>query len=193
MRYLPTLRQVISIMAQPNSRVQIKIRSKPYGNRKGRTPIEIIQDIYLADFPIVGSGQVIFRFSVENLQNGNNFSAQAQYLLDIDVANDAAPITTRYGYLQTIETDYPNSNNSVPPYFIATQDFLHDAGFPQLMAEGYCNDSLAPEPMGLMEPSLFAFVSWPDLVQTNSWGFPTTAIDSDDALLFQWPVGGSLM
>ncbi len=159
---------------------------------EGPNKFEIIQDIFLAEFPIVASGQVIFRFSVENLQNSALF-VQAQYLLDLDVGgNDAAPVTTRYGYLQSNEISYPNLNNSIPPYFIATQQFLSNADFPGLLAEGYVNDSLAPEPMGLMQPSLFAYVSWPDLVANPgfTWGFPTTRIDSDNALLFQWPQQG---
>ncbi len=161
---------------------------------QGPNTYKIIQDIYLAEFPIDGSGQVIFRFSIENLQNSTLF-AQAQYLLDLDVAgNDAAPVTTRYGYMQTAETNFPNLNNSIPPYFLSTQQFLSSADFPGLIAEGYFNDSLAPEPMGLITPSLFAYVSWPDLVANpgNTWGFPSNAIDSDEALLLQWPPQQSL-
>jgi hypothetical protein len=45
--------------------------------------------------------------------------------------------------------------------------------------------------MGLMQPSLFAFVAWQDVVQTQTWGAPTfTQSINDDALLFQWPAQG---
>lgn len=157
---------------------------------QGANAFEIIQDVYVVEFPIAGSGQVVCKFSIKNLQN-EPLIAQAQYLLDVDlasnaVANDGAPVTTRYGYLSDVTTSYPQAN-SVPPYFIATLEPLDSASFPFLMAEGYCNDSLAPEPMGLMEPSLFAYVSWPDVVVNSTWGFPTSSYVNDEALLFQWP------
>jgi hypothetical protein len=157
---------------------------------QGPNAFEIIQDVYVVEFPIAGSGQVVYKFSVVNFQN-TPLTAQAQYLLDVDLGtstadNDGAPVTTRYGYLSDLTTSYPPAN-SVPPYFIATQDPLDSTNFPGLLSEGYCNDSLAPEPMGLMQPSLFAYVSWPDVVVNSTWGFPTSSSITDEALLFQWP------
>jgi hypothetical protein len=165
---------------------------------QGPNAFEIIQDIYTVEFPIVGSGQVVYRFSVKDLQN-EPVAAQAQFLLDVDLGitgseNDAAPITTRYGYLTSQVTSYPNSITPyIPPYFIATLQPVDSGSFPLLMAEGYTNDSLAPEPMGLTEPSLIAYVNWPDVVHDSgyTWGFPALDIADDEALLFQWPSSGA--
>jgi hypothetical protein len=172
---------------------------------QGPNTYKIIQDIYLVEFPIVGSGQVVYRFSAENLQQ-KPFSAQAQYMLDIDLGtptadNDDAPVTTRYGMLNNAWTSFPTTN-SIPPYFIPTLEPLNSALFPLLIAEGYCNDSLAPEPMGLTEPSLFSFVDWREIVNGGgtcpngwTWGGPSNGCEyptiGDEALIFQWPGSGS--
>ena len=45
--------------------------------------------------------------------------------------------------------------------------------------------------MGLIEPSLFAYVQWPDIVPNITWGIsPNTQTINDEALLFQWPAQG---
>ena len=164
---------------------------------QGPNTYEIIQDIYPVTFPIEGSGQIVFRFSVINLQN-SPLSVVPQYLLDIELSdgdsvNDGAPITTRYGYMSTQWAGYPPTN-SIPPYFVATLEALSSEHFPYMLAEGYCNDSLAPEPMNLIEPSLFAFTDWREVATSWTWGFPSSPIQyptiGDDALLFQW-LGGS--
>ncbi len=157
---------------------------------EGANKFDVIQDVYTVPFPISSAGQVVFKFRIQNHTN-QPLVAQAQYLVDVDLGtsghgNDAAPITTRFGYLNNQVTSY-TSANSVPPYFIATLQPLDSANFPLLLAEGYMNDSLSPEPMGLMEPSLFAYVSWEDVVQSWTWGFPNSPNINDEALLFQWP------
>ena len=161
----------------------------------GPNTFDIVQDVYTVQFPIAGSGQVVFKFSIRN-HTSSFASAQAQYLVDINLANgdtvnDNAPITTRYGYVSTTWTAYPPTN-SIPPYFIVSLDDLSNDHFPNMFAEGYMNDSLAPEPMGLMEPSLFAYTDWREIVTGWTWGEPTTPAEyptvGDEALLFQWPL-----
>jgi hypothetical protein len=126
-------------------------------------------------------------------------TAQGQYEADVnlsngDSVNDTPPITTRYGYLSTAWTAYPPTN-SIPPYFIATLDGLSNDHFPNMLAEGYVNDSLAPEPMGLMQPSLFAYTDWREIVTSWTWGYPTNPAEyptiGDGALLIQWPATGA--
>jgi hypothetical protein len=165
---------------------------------QGPNTYKVIQDIYPVAFPIEGSGQVVFRFSIVNLQN-KPLSVQPQYLLDVELSqgdsvNDVAPITTRYGYLSTQWTAYPPTN-SVPPYFIATLEPLSYEHFPYMLAEGYCNDSLAPEPMGLVEASLLAYTDWREVATNWTWGYPTSPslypTIGDEALLFQWPGSGA--
>ncbi|HEY3876763.1 MAG TPA: hypothetical protein VGM92_14925, partial [Candidatus Kapabacteria bacterium] len=159
---------------------------------------QIIQDVYPVSFDVAGqqSGQIVFRFSIHNNQN-SALAVQAQYLLDGDLsepgnANDDAPVTTRYGYMQSQWTSFSNGN--VPPYFIATINPTSSGSFPgDLIAEGYCNDSFPPSPMGLTPPSLFAYVDWREVVTNWTWGFPSNPSQypqiGDEALLFQWPNG----
>ncbi len=152
---------------------------------------EVIQDIYPVAFPYAGSGQIVYKFSIHN-EETQSLPVQAQYLLDIDLGapgnvNNNAPITTRYGYV-TDWRSFPSSS-PIPPYYIATLDGVTNNNFPTLVAMGYNNDSLAPEPMGLMQPDAFTYVNWQTVVQQWTWGFPTTPglKDSDAALLIEWP------
>ncbi len=160
---------------------------------QGPNTYDIIQDIYPVAF--ANSGQIVYRFSVRNYQN-KPLSAQAEYLLDVDLGiighgNDAAPITTKFGYLTTNVTSYPPTN-SVPPYFIATLQPLDSANFPLLIAEGYFDPTYSPEPLPLIAPVLLAYVQWPDVVQNWTWGFPTTSpVVNDEALLMQWVANGA--
>jgi hypothetical protein len=162
---------------------------------------EIIQDIYPVAFPYAESGQIVYKFSIHN-EESIPMPVQAQYLLDIDLGapgnvNNNAPVTTRYGYI-TDWRSFPTSA-PIPPYYIATLDAVTNNNFPTLIAMGYNNDSLAPGPMGLMQPDAFTYVNWQTVVQQWTWGFPTTPglKDSDAALLIEWPpdsvpVGGTL-
>ncbi len=176
---------------------------------EGPNGFDIIQDVYPVEFatgyPISGTGQIVLKFKLISHENGF-LSAQAQYLLDVDLStggnpppsNDNAPITTRYGYWSTQWAEDPPAN-SIPPYFIATlQDLNNDVPgevFPGLIAEGYLNDSLAPEPMGLMQPSLFAYTDWREIVTGYTFGSPNKGTQyptiGDEALLIQWPNSGA--
>ncbi len=55
---------------------------------------------------------------------------------------------------------------------------------------GFNNDSLAPEPMGLMQPTLFSFVDWREVVTDWTWSGPAVGIQypmiGDEALILQW-------
>jgi hypothetical protein len=162
---------------------------------EGAKTFDLIQDVYPVAFPLAGSGQVVFKFSIRNYQS-KALTAQAQYLLDVDLAepghaSDSAPITTRYGYMDTGWVTFPDSViAAIPPYFISTAQPMDSANFPLQVSMGYTTDSLAPEPMGLMEPSLMSYVDWREVAIYWTWGGPTRPIEykqvGDDALLFQW-------
>ncbi len=150
---------------------------------------EVIQDIYPVAFPFASSGQIVYKFSIRNLEK-QSLPVQAQYLMDIDLGapgstNDNPPLTTRYGYTN----GWSSFSSTIPPYFIATHDAVTNNNFPTLVAMGYNNDSLAPEPMGLMQPESFTYVNWQTIAEWWRWGFPTTPglKDSDAALLIEWP------
>ncbi len=172
---------------------------------EGKNAFDIVQDIYPVAFPISGSGQIVFKISVRN-HTDTVLNAQAQYLLDVcltkdvNTGNDNAPITTRYGYVSNEWISFPDSY-PIPPYYIASLQSLSGGSFPSLMAIGYLNDLLAPEPMGLIQPSLFAYTDWREIVTDWTWGAPEVGVQypivGDEALLFQWPAssvgaGGSV-
>ncbi len=182
------------ILLKGGSTVTIADTIETLWHLEGADTFDVVQDVYPVAFHFAGSGQIVYKFSVRNREN-RTLSAQVQYLLDIDLgvpgdANDNAPITTRYGYISDW-LSYPNSE-TMPPYYIATLNFLRDNNFPTLVAMGYNNDSFAPEPMGLLQPQTFSYVDWPTVRQEWSWGSPTTPglKDSDGALLIQWPSKG---
>jgi hypothetical protein len=161
---------------------------------EGKNAFDIVQDIYPVAFPISGSGQIVFKISVRN-HTDTVLNAQAQYLLDVcltkdvNTGNDNAPITTRYGYISNEWISFPDSY-PIPPYYIASLQSLSGGSFPSLMAIGYLNDLLAPEPMGLIQPSLFAYTDWREIVTEWTWGAPEVGVQyptvGDEALLFQW-------
>ncbi len=174
---------------------------------EGPNAFDIVQDIYPVAFPLAGSGQIVYKFSIRNHED-SALSAQAQYLLDIDIStpdtvNDNAPVTTRYGYIDNW-LSFPNQTiAAIPPYYVATLYPIGHRAFPGYtsgpptggMGVGYNNDSLAPEPMGLMQPATFTFVDWPTIVAGTpdyTWGFPATPSSAvtDEALLIQWPANG---
>ncbi len=167
----------------------------------GPTAFDIVQDIYPVAFTLANSGQIVFKFSIRNHEN-TFLPAQAQYLLDVEIStpdtgNDNAPITTRYGYVNNWYS-FP----VIPPYYIATLYPLgnknfpgYDGGLPGGMGVGYNNDSLAPEPMGLMQPATFTFVDLPTILigtPDYTWGFPASppSAATDEALLIQWSGSG---
>ncbi len=166
---------------------------------QGPNNIDIVQDVYPVFFPFSNSGQIVYRFYAVDHANGS-FNVQLQFLLDVemsgtgsgnnDTTNDNAPITTRAGYTQDWQ-DY----SPIPPYFIATLHPLSSSLFPgnnnilSNIGIGFNNDSLAPGPMGLMQPTKLEFVDWPTIVTGYTWGapFPFFNHSTDEAMLIQWP------
>jgi hypothetical protein len=168
----------------------------PSGNDTIRTTwscadsaFDIIQEVYPVLFG--NGGQIVIRVRAVNHTN-NTLSVQAQYLLDINIfvspfESDNAKIATISGYTTNWQTfSQPNA----PPFYIAFQNDLGTPNFPGVVASGFLTDSLAPIAMGLMRPSAFTVVDWTTIVQTYTWGWPSSAIGSpfaDEAVLIQWP------
>ena len=162
---------------------------------------QIIQDVYPVVFPFSGSGQIVYKINIKNLQN-SSLDVQAQYLLDNSISsngpantNDNDTLATRAGYSPYWQT-FPNANYpGIPPFELAFQEGLcSSAGFPGLIGVGFTNDSLAPEPMGLMMPATYTFVDGSNEIDENwTWGFPFNRIEApyqDAATLIQWPPNG---
>ncbi len=154
----------------------------------GPNAIDIVQDVYPVFFSFSNSGQIVYKFSAVNHED-STVNVQAQLLLDgflssVDTSNDDNPITTRFGYTYDWQDFSP-----IPPYFIATERPISSITFPGNLAIGFNNDSLAPGPMGLMQPSRVAYVDWPTIVTGYTWGLPSTFFNhsTDAALLIQWP------
>ncbi len=147
---------------------------------------DIVQDVYPVAFAI--SGQIVYKIKVVN-HSALSLNVQAQYLLDIDVAgNDAAKVLTSWNYTPNWK-QYPDSLGRMPWFFMG---FKVEPTLPQngaLIGTGYLNDTLAPLPMGLMQPILFDVVDW--VTQTNyAWGLqlspPWGTAYGDNAVLLQW-------
>jgi hypothetical protein len=183
------------VMLQGGSTKKIKDTIETVWQPKGVNGFDIVQDIYPVAFPIMGCGQIVFKFKIRNHES-SSFVAQAQYMIDVclvkdvNTSNDNAPITTRYGYLSTAWTSFPTTN-PIPPYYIGSLATLPSGSFPTLLSIGFNNDSLAPEPMGLMTPTLFSFVDWTYVATEYTWGGPSTPppgqpLIGDDALILQW-------
>ena len=147
---------------------------------------DIVQDVYPLEFEI--SGQIVYKIKIVK-HSGVALTAQAQYLLDVDVNNnDAAPTLTRYNYTSNW-MQYPNSQHGIPWFFMG---FEHapTSGNPGSISTGYLNDTLAPQPIGLMQPDMFAIVDWAR--ETDSaWGLipnpPLGTSYTDNALFIEWP------
>jgi len=165
---------------------------------EGTGAFDLVQDIYPVVFPIEGSGQIVFKFSIRNHEN-SFLSAQSQYLLDVAFtdyghpSNDNPPVTTRYGYMDTGWVTFPDSTNTpIPTYFISSMLPTDSVNFPLLLGVGYLSDSLAPEPMGItIPPWRVSYVDWREVSSGWTWGSPTKPVQNplvgDAALLVQWP------
>ncbi len=166
---------------------------------------DLVQDVYPVAFPVNGSGQIVFKWTLVN--HSNQFlSAQLQFLNDVEVNTiDNPNIFTRAGYDKTDNQpsgagwlQFPNSQyNGVPPFYGAIEKSLCTSQFPGVIGVGFTNDSLAPDPMGLMAPDQLSVVDWPTVVQGYTWGSPanpsqtSTLNMGDDAVLIEWPGNGA--
>ena len=151
---------------------------------------DIVQDIYPVAFDL--SGQIVYKISIVN-HGGTQLNVQAQYLLDVDVrGNDQSKILTRWNYTPNW-TQYPTNTGVFPSFFMG---FQYEPTDPRvatgLISTGYLNDSLAPEPMHLMQPTVFDVVDWQAAsgVSNYAWGLPPNppwaTSYGDNALLLQW-------
>ena len=147
---------------------------------------DIVQDVYPVAFEI--SGQIVYKIKVVN-HNAVALNVQAQYLLDIDVANnDKAKVLTRWNYTPNWK-QYPDSLGRTPWFFMGFQKEPPASQVGATISTGYLNDTLAPQPMGLMQPIVFDVVDWSDqsvyvwgVAPSAPWGTPY----GDNAVLLQW-------
>ncbi len=164
----------------------------------GTNGFDIIQDVYpVAAKYNTPSAVIVYKFSIRNHQP-SFLPAQAQFLLDIETSPNPSPddpkITTREGYNENAGQDFWHNFTTLPPYFITSDFDICTKDFPGQLGIGYTVDSLAPDSMGLMQPSLMANVDLKQYVSSYAWGFPTqlsgTPMSNDDAMLFQWQSSG---
>ena len=168
----------------------------------GTNGFDIVQDVYPVTSTLNPSGVIVYRFSIRNHQP-SFLAAQAQYLLDVETsdasgANDDPKITSREGYNETSGLDFWHNFKTLPPYFITSENDICTKTFPGQLGIGYTVDSLAPDSMGLIRPSLMANVDFKQYSALGSpstvWGFPSSfegnPMSADNAMLFQWPQSG---
>ena len=151
------------------------------------TGFDIVQDVYPVAFEV--SGQIVYKIRIVN-HTGAALAVQAQYLLDVDVSgSDGAKILTRYNYTPNW-TLYPNDQHGIPWFFMGFENPPTTAN-PGYVSTGYVNDTLAPEPLGLLQPDTFAVVDW--MRESDfAWGLdpisPWSSAYNDNAIFTQWPL-----
>jgi hypothetical protein len=147
---------------------------------------DIVQDVYPVAFS--RAGQIIVKIKIVNHSNAAVNNVQVNYLLDIDPQNDKAKILTRWGYAPNW-TQFPNGVQNIPPFFMASQNSPDKPGFPGLTGTSYVNDSMAPRPLGLLQPSSLVVGDW-TVLSFFKFGFdgPWNQDYGDNAVVYQWPL-----
>ena len=147
---------------------------------------DIVQDVYPVSFN--ASGQIVYSVKIVN-HTGTPFVGQAQCLIDVSPnSNDGGRLVTPYDYTANW-TQYPNAQNGIPWLFMGFER-PPTADTQGVIGTGYINDTIAPVPLGLAQPSSFDIVDWVN-ASDYAWGLPATApwgsAYLNNAVLLQWP------
>jgi hypothetical protein len=140
--------------------------------------LDIIQTVYPVAFG--ASGQIVISVSVASTQS---HFVQGQYLVDDETGVQANPVILNSNSYAAHNFDVHSSD--VPSFFLEMQNSITNPGTIGMV---YLNDSFAPMPMGLMQPSIVYHIDW-DLISDYTFGAPIqNGTTSDMASLIQWPL-----
>jgi hypothetical protein len=141
---------------------------------------DIVQRVYPEEFASVQpAGQIVISVSLVSTQPHN---VQGQYLID-----DQTGIAQMPAILNSNSYDAHAwqllSGAAVPSFFLELQGTPSSPG-----VEGRCylNDTFAPQPMGLIPPSVVMHCDW-DAAADYTFGAPASGHVGDMATLIQWP------